>query len=317
MRRLTAEEMVTVAICCNDPSRIGADQRSDPAGGAADHRHGDGVDRVFEPEGGRGLEIADVIGKRRSGHAHERAGERGGDELEAQRRHAGGFGRELVVADGGEAVAELRALDAARDGQRDDHQREHQQEQILDVGADERDFVRADDVGAARAADVVPVDDERLQHDGERERRDGEECAAQPQREIAHAEPDDARHDAADHDQERDRQRVELVQEHRRIGADREERRRAEIHVAGVAAEDVPGGRQHDELQHGVAGEEHVVVVHRARAEEHDGRHRDRDQQEDPSPHDRQSYRPSRPAGRNARVSRRTPNDTAGAQDGP
>ena len=45
-----------------------------------------------------------------------------------------GFGRELVVADGGEAVAELRALDAARDRERDDHERQHQQEQVLDVG---------------------------------------------------------------------------------------------------------------------------------------------------------------------------------------
>ena len=31
----------------------GADQRPDPAGGAADHRHGDRVDRVFEAEGRR------------------------------------------------------------------------------------------------------------------------------------------------------------------------------------------------------------------------------------------------------------------------
>ena len=234
-----------------------------------------------------------------------------------KRRHARGFRRELVVADGGEAVAELRALDAARDGERDHHQRQHQQEQILDVGPDQPDLVRADDIGAARAADIVPVDDERLQHDGERERRDGEKGAAQPQRQIAHAEPDDARDDAADHDQDRDRQRVGFVEEDRRIGAEREERRRAEIHVAGIAAEDVPGGRQHDELQHGVAGEEHVIVVHHARAEEHDSGHRDRDQQKDASPHDRLPYRPSRPAGRNARVRRSTPNATAGAQDGP
>ena len=238
-------------------------------------------------------------------------------ELEPQRRHARGFRRELVVADGGEAVAELRALDPARDRDRHDHQRQHQQEQILDIGADPRDLVRPDDVGAARAADIVPVDDEGLQHDRERERGDGEEGAAQPQRQVAHAEPDDARHDAADHDQDRDRHRERLVEEHRGIGAHGKECRRAEIHVAGVAAENIPGGRQHDELQHGIAGEEHVIVVHHARGEEHDGRDRDRDQQEDARPHDRQSYRPRRPAGRNARVRSSTPNATAGAQDGP
>ena len=59
--RLTAEEMVTVAICCKEPSRIAPISGSDPAGGAADHRHGDGVDGVFEPECRRGLQIADVI----------------------------------------------------------------------------------------------------------------------------------------------------------------------------------------------------------------------------------------------------------------
>ena len=201
-----------------------------------------------------------------------------------QRRHAAGFRGELVVADGGEAIAQPRPLDDARGRDRDDRQHQHDQEQILDVAAEDRHVRRPDDVGAARAADEVPVDDQRLQHDGERERGDGEEGAAQPQRQIAGAEPDQARDDAADDDQRRDRQRqdrvgeagerireiavdigAELVQRHRRIGAEREERRRAEVHIAAIAAEDVPRGRQHDELQHGVAGEEQVVVAEPAR----------------------------------------------------
>ena len=53
----------------------------------------------------------------------------------------------------------------------------------------------------------------------------------------------------------------ELVQRHRRIGSDGEKCRRAEIHVAAIAAEDVPGGRQHDELQDRVAGEIEVIEV--------------------------------------------------------
>ena len=57
--------------------------------------------------------------------------------------------------------------------------------------------VGPDDVGAARAADKVPVDDQRLQHDGQRQCGDGEEHAAQPQRQIAHAEADDAGDDPA------------------------------------------------------------------------------------------------------------------------
>src|SRR5262249_39120676 len=80
-------------------------------------------------------------------------------------------------------------------------------------------------------------------------------------------------------------------------------------------AEDVPGGRQYDVLQHHVAGEEHVVVADRTRADEHDGteRHANEDEQARAA-HD---HRPNRPAGRSASVSKRKPNDTAGAHDGP
>src|SRR6516162_7316922 len=38
-----------------------ADQRADPAGGAADQRHGDGVDRVVEAERRGRLQEADII----------------------------------------------------------------------------------------------------------------------------------------------------------------------------------------------------------------------------------------------------------------
>ena len=51
----------------------------------------------------------------------------------------------------------------------------------------------------------------------------------------------------------------------RRIGAEREERSRAEVYITAIAAKDVPGGREHDILQHDVAGEEVVVVAERKR----------------------------------------------------
>jgi hypothetical protein len=58
------------------------------------------------------------------------------------------------------------------------------------------------------------------------------------------------------------------VHRHRRIGADRKERRGAEIHIAAIAAENVPGGCQHDELQHGVAGKKQIIVMDPAREQE-------------------------------------------------
>ena len=228
--------------------------------------------------------IGDVVGEWRAGHSHQGAGQRGRDQLQPQRRHAAGFRRELVVADGGEAEAEARALDHAGGHDRHDREEEHQQEQVLHVGqrhAENVDRRRADRIGAARAAEIVPVDDQRLQHDGERERRDREEGAAQAQRQVAHAEADDAGHDSAEQDEHRDRQRIGLVKEHGRVGAEREERRRAEIHVAAIAAEDVPGGGEHDELHHHVAGEEQVLAPEPAREREDRGRDRDADNKED------------------------------------
>ena len=64
---------------------------------------------------------------------------------------------------------------------------------------------------------------------------------------------------------------ADLVQGDGGVGAHGEERRGAEIHVAAIAAEDVPGGRQHDVLQHDKAGEQHVLVAGQQREREHDG----------------------------------------------
>ena len=208
-------------------------------------------------------------------------------------------------------------LDRARDDERERRQQQHPGEQILDVGkleAERLEELRADDVGAARAADEVPVDDQRLHHDRHRERRDGEEDAAQPQRQIAHAEADNARDDAARDDDDGQRHRGELVDRDRRVGAEREERRGAEIHIAAIAAEDVPGGRQHDVLENNEAREVDVVVSQHPRREEHEhGDHKGAGD-ECRVPH---RQRPRMPAGRNDSARNRKPNEIAGAHEGP
>ena len=255
--------------------------------------------------------------------------------LRLQRRHAGGLGRHLVVADGGEAVAEPRALDQPGRREREDGEHEHDQEQVFDVAERERsqrNLVRPDDVGAARSADEIPVDHQRLQHHGHGQGGDGEEYPAQPQRQVAHAEADDAGDDAPHQHHGREwiaaaggagrRRRgrgvpvdvgAELVQGHGRIGAERKERGGAEVHVAAVAAEDVPGGRQHDVLQHHVAGEEQIVVAERVRRASNEARQTPVRRGRRPRPHPA----PRMPAGLTASVSSRKPKATAGAHDGP
>src|SRR3984893_17752332 len=92
----------------------GADQRPDPARGAAPNRHRDGIDGVFEREGGRWLQVADIVRERRTGHAHQGARQGGGDQFQLQRGYARRFRGKLVVANGGKAVAEPGTLDRAR-----------------------------------------------------------------------------------------------------------------------------------------------------------------------------------------------------------
>src|SRR5258705_199153 len=55
----------------------------------------------------------------------------------------------------------------------------------------------------------------------------------------------------------------------------------AEIHVAAIAAQDVPGGPEHDELQHRVAGEEIIVIAEQAHETEQHRHRADRDREED------------------------------------
>ena len=99
-----------------------------------------------------------------------------------------------------------------------------------------------------------------------------------------------------------------------RVSAKRKESGGAEIHVAAIAAKNIPRGREHHILQHDVAGEEIVVVAERQRSSKDTAADDEANQQEQAGAH---VQRPSRPAGRTASVSSRNPNDTAGAQDGP
>src|SRR5947208_1795621 len=182
-----------------------------------------------------------------------------------------------------------------------------------DVAA-ERRTARADDAQAPGSADVLPVDDHRLQHDGQCQRRDGEEDASQAQRKVADAEPEQGGDEPAREDQHRERRSRRLDEEDGGVRPEREEGRRAEVDVAGVAAEDVPRGGDDDILEHNVPREVDVLV-HAERGDD------------DPGPDDGQAdeeraggprhHLPKSPAGRTASATRRMPNDTASDQEGP
>jgi hypothetical protein len=234
-------------------------------------------------------------------------------------------------------VGTPEAFDRARDRDGERRQQDHDEAEILDVrqlDAENVDLVRPDHIGAARAADVIPVHHKSLQHDRQRERCDREERAAQPQRQVAGAEADQAGHERRDDHQRRHRLRQEIGQDNglellvpgRRqieqavlsrdgrpelrtqlgimgelverdagIGAECEERRGAEVHIAAIAAEDVPRGGEHDELQHRVAGEEQVVVAEGAREKDDEQGDADRDAEEEGRAHGLASQQSGRP----------------------
>src|SRR5262249_40002164 len=105
-----------------------------------------------------------------------------------------------------------------------------------------------------------------------------------------------------------------LEQHHGAVRADAEERAGAEVHVAGIAAEDVPGGGEHHELQHDVAGKEEVLV--------HLGDRDDQCQNDDggradPEGRGAAAHRPNSPCGVMPSTTSSSPNATAGAQDAP
>src|SRR5439155_9662903 len=146
----------------------------------------------------------------------------------------------------------------------------------------------------------------------EGERGDREEEPAQAERETADRESEQAGGQRARHDHHEQWRLQRLVEKNRGVRAGREERRRAEVHVAGVAAQDVPCRREDDELQHRVRrGEEVIVGNEPARGNDREG-DRERGGGEGAVAH-----RPSNPDGLKASAARSSPNDTAGAHDGP
>ena len=160
---------------------------------------------------------------------------------------------------------------------------------------------------------IVGLDDDR-----ERDGRDREEDAPHAQGQ----QPDAEAEQAADHGGGRDlharaARSNALDQQHGGIDADAEEGVGAEIDVAGIAAEDGPGDRQHDELQDHVAGKERIFVADQlaSSASRRPGRRTAPDQKAIALRC--MAHLPNRPCGRTASTPSSSANEIAGAQDAP
>ena len=182
----------------------------------------------------------------------DEAAQREGHELVAIGRHAEYLGHVLVVADGEEPHTPPRAEDRQRGGHGE--QRDHER-QMIERGRRSAEQLRdrdrrQEDAGAA----VDPrVEGDRGQHERHGEREEPEELSA----DSADAEDDrgDRGTEERRHQSGRRQRPEEWHVERRRergrgVDAGAEEGGVAEAEVAGVAAEDVPAGRQGDPEEH-------------------------------------------------------------------
>src|SRR5258708_35699233 len=169
---------------------------------------------------------------------------------------------------------------------------------------------------ADRAADISPVRHRRLDDDRQRNRRDRERDALHAQGQQADREAEQGVDGAGGAALNRQRRPSGFEQKHRRVDAHAEKRAGAEIDVAGIAAENAPCHREHDELQDYIAGEERIFVAYNPRHQQGGGeKQRPRDPECDAvTPPDRL---PSKPCGRMARTASSIAKEIADAQEAP
>jgi hypothetical protein len=239
-----------------------ADRRPEEGAHAAEDRHQRHLDR--EP-GVQHRARVDVELLLRVEAAAQR-GERGRDgqrqQLVAREAHAQAARRVGLVLDGAEVVAEAAAFDAPGDEQAEHQQRECQVVVGRLAGEDQgRPALPVHGDGQADGgAGELPVGEERLDDLGHRDGRHREVVALQAEAGPADQQAQARRDPRADAGAE-PRVDAEVQQQRGRgVGAQAEERGVAERHLAGVAAEDVPGDAQLRGHQH----QDHEVHVRRA-----------------------------------------------------
>ena len=217
----------------------------DPMRGAADQRHRQHRDGIVEIEGRRRIGILQIHRRRRARRAHQRAGNHAGQHFQPQRRHAGAFGGEFVVPERLQAAADPGILDIARDRDRQHHEHapERRTASAHSCGTAPspaaaasgcrprrrryRQFVT--DVSITIVSAIVAIEKKMP-------------CMRRVNRPTA--KPSNAPTSGGGGDLHGQRRAGRLEQEHGGIDADAEKRAGAEIHVAGIAAEDAPGHRR-------------------------------------------------------------------------
>ena len=120
---------------------------------------------------------------------------------------------------------------------------------------------------ASSTAHIAPIHDHCFQDENHCHSGNREKDAAQFKGEQPYHEAQQARQNATANDLHHQRCRNRFEKHNRGIGPHRNEGRHAKIHIACVAAQDVPCGCQYDKLQDDEASKENVFVdVHQGQS---------------------------------------------------
>src|SRR5205823_4792305 len=235
---------------------------------AADERHQQRVERPLRTERVRRVVADVVVGEESARQSGQRRRQRERRQLQRERADAGRLRRLLVLADRAHAEAEARGRER---GHRDDRHGREAERQVVAL----REPV-ARDGGRGQRGDLRQhVADGGPQYFAEGQGADGEVGAAQPEcRHADHQREEHGRGRARRHGQQhRDAVRPQRARDQR---AEAEERGVAEIHLSGVAGDDVPRLREYDRQQ----DQEHEVqnvVARRREGQQREQRERGED----------------------------------------
>src|SRR6202140_994450 len=278
----------------------GADQRPEQEAGDAPRPHDSHLHRDQDAEPGFRIDKAEHHRIKRAGDAGQPRAQHEGVELGPARGRAERTRRAFGIPDGTEIESHPAVGHPPGDAERD---AKHRQEQVVvRQRRNEREIEHVARHAGATEANASPqiagIGDDQPAEFGNRDRRHAEIMAGQPQRRDA----DNGRYRDADDDaggnSDQRRQSEMGVGAHRRIGAAAEEHHMPDRHLAGIAADDVPGRGRNGIEQHQRA--EPLLEWRREpqRIGDHQRQHHRGPQQ---APH---HVLPIRPCGRNQRKPR-------------
>ena len=217
-----------------------ARERSQRRSRTAEEGHDDRLDREVHVEHGGRVDKREPIGVDAPRDPEEEGAGRVGQDLVRQRGDAQDLGGILVLPDRRDRIPHPRAGQRESRGHREDERRER-------PVVERREAPGHGEVHPGSAARDVEVGRELLEDDHEPEAGDREVVPAQAEEHRPHRRRGADRQDPPAHERRGEREVSVEHQDPGRVGADADERGRAEVRIARVPSDEVPPRGEHPE----------------------------------------------------------------------